>query len=57
MAQLSEKLVREAIFVISTQKKLFLTVNEVEQALWAWLAWHGYESLPKPTESPSPGRE
>lgn len=37
MAQLSEKLVRDAIKCIREERKLMLTINEVDQALHAWL--------------------
>jgi hypothetical protein len=47
MAQLSESLVRSAIRFIREDKKLVLTINEVDQALHAWLMLNGHE--PRPT--------
>lgn len=46
MAQLSESLVREAIRRIRGRHMHHLTINEVEQALWAWLMLNGFESRP-----------
>ncbi len=47
MAQLSEQLVRNAIRIIDEKQKLNLTVNEVRQALYAWLQLNGHWS-PEP---------
>lgn len=40
MAQLSEPLARAAIDLIRTERKLGLTLNEVDQALHGWLSWN-----------------
>lgn len=47
MAQLSESLVRVAIRGIRENRKLYLTINEVDQALHAWLKLNGYAEEPK----------
>lgn len=44
MAQLSEKLARDAIAMIRTEKKLILTINEVDQALHGWIEANGQRS-------------
>lgn len=55
MAQLSESLVREAIRRIRGRHMHHLTINEVEQALWAWLMLNGFES--RPTQETSPEQQ
>jgi|SRR5277367_6770642 len=49
MAQLSESLVRDAIRIIDEKQKLHLTINEVRQALYAWLHLHGHWSPEEPS--------
>lgn len=48
MAQLSENLVRGAIRSIREDLKLILTINEVDQALHAWLSFHSGDSVAIP---------
>lgn len=52
MAQLSESLVREAIRSIREDRKLPLTINEVDQALHAWLKLHGAAEQQSAVHSP-----
>ena len=53
MAQLSEKLVRDTIDIIDTERKLQLTIYEVRQLCFAWLQLHGHWS-PAPPQPEKP---
>lgn len=50
MAELSERLIRDTIRIIDSERKLQLTIYEVRQLCFAWLRLHGHW---KPEQGPT----